>query len=401
MSELPRSYAPLGIDISDDYPYHSMHLNIAGCTLQMATNFSCVESFCGAGGMGLGLAAAGFDVRIAFDLNKFAVDTYRSSISSNCIVADASSISSAEISTLARVSKGTLDLFSGGPPCQGFSKQRRGAHLFDDPRNGLVKHYARLVKELEPKSFILENVAIFGQKRGLQQLKELKDYVGTYRLYPHFYNAADYGLAQTRERFVLVGIRDDFDLPFLKPQPTVKRRRTVGEVIGDLPEPPMDYTDHPKYPNHQRARVTEINIKRFSYVPQGGGWQDIPFDLRLNCHKRADTSSGGWPDVYGRLEWDGQCPTITGGFDSFTRGRYGHPLHDRPLTPREAARLQGFPDSVVFKGTRQEVRYQIGNAVPPPLAAAIGSAVIKVITASQDLREEAKSLGGLQEAFAW
>jgi DNA (cytosine-5)-methyltransferase 1 len=103
---------------------------------------------------------------------------------------------------------------------------------------------------------------------------------------------------------------------------------------------------------------------------------DIPHELRLSCHKRVDTNSGGWPDVYGRLEWNGLCPTITGGFDSFTRGRYGHPLQDRPLTPREAARIQGFPDSFIFFGTRADIRSQIGNAVPPPLAEAVGFEII-------------------------
>ena len=101
----------------------------------------------------------------------------------------------------------------------------------------------------------------------------------------------------------------------------------------------------------------------------------MPEELRLLCHRKADTKSGGWPDVYGRLDWNGQCPTITGGFDSFTRGRYGHPLQDRPLTPREAARLQGFPDSFVFKGTRADIRSQIGNAVPPKLAQIIAESL--------------------------
>src|SRR3569623_1721374 len=154
---------------------------------------------------------------------------------------------------------------------------------------------------------------------------------------------------------------------------------TVGDVLRGLPEPPMDYSNHPKYPNHQRARVTLANIERFSFVPQGGGWQDIPFEHRLPCHQRVDTSSGGWPDVYGRLEWNGQCPTITGGFDSFTRGRYGHPLQDRPLTPREAARLLGFPDHFVFWGTRADLRSQIGNAVPPPLAQQVGTQILEAL----------------------
>jgi DNA (cytosine-5)-methyltransferase 1 len=163
----------------------------------------------------------------------------------------------------------------------------------------------------------------------------------------------------------------------------------VGGVIGDLPEPPGDYKDHPDFPNHQAARVTQQNIERFSYVPEGGGWQDIPFDLRLPCHQKVDTSRGGWPDVYGRLRWDGQCPTITGGFDSFTRGRYGHPRSDRPLTPREAARLQSFPDSHVFLGTRHDIRHQIGNAVPPKLAEQIGAQVIRALSGTTPRRHSA------------
>lgn len=367
----------------------------------MNKEFSCVESFCGAGGMSIGLEQAGFDVKLAFDLNEWAVKTYQKSISPKCIVADASKIQADFIREYTKIPTGELDLFSGGPPCQGFSKQRRGAHLFDDPRNGLVKEFARLVKDLKPKSFILENVAVFGQKRGLPQLIELEQYVEQYRLYPHFYNAADYGLAQTRERFILVGIRKDFPLPFIKPKPTVIKRLTVGDVIGDLPEPPFDYKEHADYFNHQRARVTEANIVRFSHVPQGGGWQDIPFDLRLDCHKKADTTSGGWPDVYGRLEWNGQCPTITGGFDSFTRGRYGHPLENRPLTPREAARLQGFPDHIHFQGTRQEVRYQIGNAVPPPLAKAVATQVSKVLSNTQEADYESGANFAYQQALGF
>jgi len=92
--------------------------------------------------------------------------------------------------------------------------------------------------------------------------------------------------------------------------------------------------------------------------------------------------------VYGRLEWDAQCPTITGGFDSFTRGRYGHPCQDRPLTPREAARLQGFPDDFVFKGTRGDVRSQIGNAVPPQLAYAIGGEILRSLLCADRLLED-------------
>lgn len=340
--------------------------------------YQAIEGFCGPGGMSLGLTRAGFDVALAFDIDPFAVKTHLRNLKGACVVADASQLSGSQLCEMAGVTPGTLALFAGGPPCQGFSKQKRGAHLGDD-RNDLVLHYIRMIRELKPRYFLFENVAIFGQKRGRAYVREMSERLKEYNLLPGFYNSADFGLAQARERFVMVGQRRDQKAKIYPPPRSRAHRTTVGEVLAGLPEPPMDYSEHPEFPNHQRARVTEINIRRFSHVPQGGGWQDIPFELRLRCHQEVDTKSGGWPDVYGRLEWNGQCPTITGGFDSFTRGRYGHPLHDRPLTPREAARLQGFPDSFVFCGTRGDIRSQIGNAVPPPLAEAFGQQIMNAL----------------------
>jgi len=340
-----------------------------------------VESFCGPGGMSLGLERAGFTPALSFDFNEKAVETHRLNLPGPCWHADASKITGDQILDFLELEAGELPLFSGGPPCQGFSKQKRGAHL-GDSRNNLVLHYLRLVKELKPRIFLFENVAIFGQKRGKIYIAAFEEQLEDYRLFPHFYNCADYGLAQTRNRFVMVGCRVDLGVGFCMANPSVSQWRTVGEVLCDLPEPPADYSVHHKYPNHQMAKVTEINVKRFSYVPQGGGWQDIPKHLQLPCHRKVDASSGGWPDVYGRLEWNGQCPTITGGFDSFTRGRYGHPLYDRPLTPREAARLQGFPDAFEFLGTRADQRSQIGNVVPPPLAEAVGKEIRRTLEAA-------------------
>jgi DNA (cytosine-5)-methyltransferase 1 len=350
--------------------------------------FVAVDAFCGAGGLSSGLGQAGFDLRYAFDNTQWSMTTYVKNLGEHGEVADAYSMCGADVLKKANVTD--LDLLAGGPPCQGFSKQKRGAHL-GDRRNALVVEFLRLVEEVRPKAFLMENVAIMAQIRGrhlVDRFHELEDY----ELVGHFYVAADYGVAQTRERYFLVGIRKDQPGSFYVPPPTTPRWPTVGEVIGDLPEPPANYTEHPVYPNHQNARVTAININRFSYVPQGGGWQDIPFELRLPCHQVVDTSKGGWPDVYGRLEWDGQCPTITGGFDSFTRGRYGHPLYDRPLTPREAARLQGFPDEFVFAGTRYDVRHQIGNAVPVPLAKTVGSAIIAALRGETRRRQVGREL---------
>ncbi len=355
----------------------------------MRPGYTCIDSFCGAGGLALGLQRSGFSVPVSFDASASAVETFRRNLPGVCLHAKAEVMSGRALLRRAGFNGG-LDLFAGGPPCQGFSKQKRGAHLGDE-RNELVLEFARLVRETGPRFFLLENVDQLGKKRGKDFVSRIHSALRGYDLYPHFYNCADYGLAQTRIRFVIVGKAVGVKAGFQIPPPGVAMWSTVGETLRDLPEPPLDYSEHPLYPNHYRARVTRINIDRFSHVPQGGGWWDIPENLRLACHRRVDRKSGGWPDVYGRLKLDGQAPTITAGFDSFTRGRYGHPLQDRPLTPREAARLQGFPDDFRFCGTRWDVRSQIGNAVPPPLAEAIGQAIYRTLLAEDGLLEAGDS----------
>lgn len=344
-----------------------------------APTLTCIESFCGAGGMALGLTQAGYDVRLAFDNSAAAIRTYCHNIGPHGRVLDAFKVSGAELLREAGLADGELDLFSGGPPCQGFSKQRRGAHLLDDPRNGLVMEFARLVHEMHPRAFLFENVEIVGQKRGRDLVGELIRKLGGYTIHQFRVNSADFGLAQTRGRFLMIGFRRDVgaEVPMLPRDP---RRLTVRDVIGDLPPPPADGREHPAIPNHIKCRITPENLERIKHVPQGGGWQDIPWDLRLDCHKVDKPITGGWPDVYGRLSWDGQAPTITAGFDSFSRGRYTHPEQHRAITLREGARLQGFGDDFRFFGTRHDVRYQIGNAVPPPLARAAGIAIRGALT---------------------
>lgn len=337
-----------------------------------------IESFCGAGGMALGLRDAGFDVRLAFDLVEAHVKTLNHNLGEHGRVIDASAVTGAQLLELAGLKLGELDLFSGGPPCQGFSKQRRGASALDDPRNRLVLEFARLTKEMEPKAFLFENVAIFGQKRGLKLIEEMQEVLEEYHIHCFQLCSSDFGLAQKRSRFMMIGLRKDVTsaVPVLE---HAKTRMSVRDAIGTLPPPPEDYSAHPDFPNHEKCRITKLNEERFSHVPPGGGWQNIPWELRLPCHQVSDVSKGGWPDVYGRLTWEGFCPTITVGFDSFTRGRYGHPEQHRAITPREAARLQGFPDDYKFLGNKMEVRTQIGNAVPPPLAKAAGLAIIRAL----------------------
>lgn len=343
-----------------------------------------IEAFCGAGGMSLGLIRAGIDVRLAFDLNPQAVSTYNRNISPHCHVLDAKQVTGNQLLDMAGLSQIGVDIISGGPPCQGFSKQKRGAHLLGDPRNSLVLQFARIVNETRTRAFIFENVAIFGQKRGGDLIEEIRRTLATYRIYTYFVDSSNFGLSQKRGRFLMIGISEsEANIhPVLE---ITKKMRTIRDVIGDLPEPPHDFTEHPNFPNHIKCKISSLNEERFSHVPQGGGWQDIPEVLRLRCHQNADVKSGGWPDVYGRLSWDGQCPTLTAGFDSFTRGRYGHPEQHRSLTLREGARLQGFPDEFRFAGTRHDVRLQIGNAVPPPVARAAGEAVRRVLQGEKEL----------------
>lgn len=345
--------------------------------LQSSAVPTAIDAFSGSGGLSLGLQRAGFEIRAAFDTDEASIATYRRNNGPHGFVGDASQITGTELRSRAGLEGVELDLFAGGPPCQGFSKQKRGAHL-GDPRNVLVLEYLRLVEELEPRAFLLENVPMMAQARGRHLVGEFES-LSHYAMTGHYYVAADYGVAQKRVRFMLVGIRADVGTRFEVPAPTTPTWPTVLEAIGDLPEPPADGSPHVDVANHYAARISAINRERFSHVPQGGGWQDIPFDLRLPCHQRADTSQGGWPDVYGRLRADGQAPTITGGFDSFSRGRYGHPTSNRALTPREAARLQGYPDDFVFEGNRHEVRHQIGNAVPVSLAETVGRGVIDAL----------------------
>lgn len=339
---------------------------------------TCIETFSGAGGMALGLLSAGFDVRLAFDVNEAAVTTYTNNIAPHCHALDATRVSGTQLLNMAGIGEGALDLLSGGPPCQGFSKQKRGAHLLDDDRNRLVLEFARLVEETGARAFLFENVEIFGQKRGGDLIGEIRSRLHHYHIYTYFICSSDFGLAQKRGRFVMIGLSRQVQtvVPVLE---LTGARKTIRDAIGDLPPPPDDCSEHPLYPNHMKCRITPLNEERFSHVPPGGGWQDIPTRLQLRCHQDADITSGGWPDVYGRLEWSGQCPTLTAGFDSFTRGRYGHPEQNRSLTLREGARLQGFPDDFRFFGTRHDVRLQIGNAVPPPVANAAGAAVIRAL----------------------
>lgn len=342
--------------------------------------FTCIETFCGAGGLGVGLKKAGFNLLWAFDNDHMAVETYNKNVSKKVAVADASTLTAKMIMKKAGIKKGELTLLSGGPPCQGFSRQKRNGEK-GDKRNRLIAKYIRFVLEIRPMFFLLENVDTFQKKRGKGYLKLLKKFLSDYyEIQVYEVNCANYGVPQLRKRTMVIGTNLDLHISYEFPKPTHSKETwvTVGEALKGLPEPPSNSKEHEEYPNHSITNITEINKERISYVPQGSGRKCLPRRLQLPCHKKSD----GWPDVYGRMAANRPAPTITGGFDNFTRGRYAHPFKNRPITPREAAILQSFSKKFRFYGNREDIRSQIGNAVPPRLGEIIGLSIIRTLIKS-------------------
>ncbi|WP_410512443.1 DNA cytosine methyltransferase [Paenibacillus sp. BR2-3] len=339
--------------------------------------YTCIEVFCGAGGLAYGLKKSGFKIRYAFDNDPMAVETFKLNISPNASVEDASKITSEDLLKKAKLKKGELVLLSGGPPCQGFSRQKKdGAN--GDKRNRLIVKYIRLVQGIAPKFFLMENVDTFKKKRGKAYLDLLQHGLeNDYNIIVREINCADFGVPQTRKRTIIIGIRNDIDCNYKFPKETHKypNWRTVGQTIKMLEAPPADGIEHHDLPNHCLANITEKNIERIKYVPQGSGRKCLPKQLQLPCHKKKT----GWPDVYGRMSWDKPAPTITGGFDNFTRGRFAHPREHRSITAREAALLQSFDNGFRFLGNKGDIRKQIGNAVPPLVGEILGKSIIKAL----------------------
>lgn len=345
--------------------------------------FSCIDAFCGAGGLSLGLTRAGFDVVYAFDNDPLSIQSYASNkkyLPHDAELRDAASIDAQELLTRLKLKSGDLFLLAGGPPCQGFSIQRIGAD--EDARNDLVLAYARLIDEIQPKFFLMENVPGLSGKRGEQVLKSFLRRVSESGYHPHIQvlNAEDFGVPQRRRRIFVVGVRHDLyrrAFEFLDPQQVaVNGRATVKQAIGKLPPPPADGSEHSEIPHHRADRLSKLNLMRIRSLKPGQGMEHLPPHLLADCHK-AGPEKVGHRNVYGRMSWDSVAPTITARFDSFTRGKFGHPEQDRSVTLREGALLQTFPMDFSFAGTKVEVARQIGNAVPPKLAEAIGRMIIR------------------------
>jgi DNA (cytosine-5)-methyltransferase 1 len=342
-------------------------------------SFLCIDCFAGAGGLSLGLTNAGIDVKYAFDNDPTAIATYLQNSKYLPHTAEVRDIDDLDGATLLRdagIGRDDLFLVAGGPPCQGFSVQRIGSDM--DGRNNLVPRYAELVSELRPKFFLMENVPGLTGRRGKQILDSFISRMSREGYHPYMktLNAEEFGVPQRRKRVFVVGIRDDqhwreftFDVEMDHP------RTTVGQVIRDLPEPPVDGSEHPEVTHHRRDRLSRLNLERLRALKPGQGMEYLPPHLLADCHKPG-ADKVGHRNVYGRMAWNEVAPTITARFDSFTRGKFGHPEQHRSITLREGALLQTFPMDFQFSGNKVEIARQIGNAVPPRLAQAVGKMII-------------------------
>ena len=362
-----------------------------------------VDLFCGAGGMSLGFEQAGFDVIAAVDSDPVHVATYSLNFPDCAAVeADLSSVSGEELRDRAGLSAKQIDVVFGGPPCGGFSMI--GRRRADDPRNDLLLHFARLVDELRPSCFVVENVE--GLLKGAARyvldafVSRVKGAGYSVVAPPVSLDASDFGVPQSRRRVFIVG-SDASSWAFSYPTPTCGRdvaaiRPTVWDAIGDLPN--VD-----EIPELLASDVYhgQLTVPQSSYARTLRGEASDPSDLSLRDPQWRDGLSGCLrtthrtatvkrfaatePGRYEarsrfyRLSLGGISPTLRAGADrahgSFTAPRPIHPIHPRCITVREGARLQSFPDWFRFHPSKWHGFRQVGNAVPPLLARAVGKAV--------------------------
>jgi DNA (cytosine-5)-methyltransferase 1 len=318
-----------------------------------------LELFAGCGGMAVGFKQAGFQTVLAVEWDSDACDSLRANVTER--------VAQCAVEEIVKFPK--ADVVVGGPPCQGFSNL--GEKVPYDPRRQLWRHFLRAIEDAEPRIFVMENVPPIMKSQELVEICAATKALG-FHVDKWVLNAADYGVPQTRKRAIIIGWREM--TPMRPPQTHVcpeKRTldtadlppwRTVRDAIGDLPFRPTNEDWH------IGRNPTEKSVKRYACIPAGGNRWDLPPQLTPDCWKR---KTKGGTDLFGRLWWDRPSVTIRTEFYKPEKGRYLHPEANRPITHREAARLQGFDDDFVFCGSKISVAKQIGNAVPPALAEAI------------------------------
>jgi len=388
------------------------------------SNKTLVDLFAGAGGLSCGLEMAGFRPVLANELVPAYAETYRHNHpDTDLIIGDVRQLCATNIRQRLGVEKGEIDLLAGGPPCQGFSINAPIRSL-DDERNHLFREYIRIARELLPKAILIENVpGIISMGKGTvvaQIYKELES-LG-YSIKHRILFAGHYGVPQTRFRTIFLAIKGteqsiEFPEPVYDAKAVanftgakelcmnalplfgqeLKPKTSVWDAISDLPpiesgskhekikyacpEPQSPYQQTLRNGsdyvyNHSCNNLGNINLERLKHIPQGGSWRDIPVELLPAGLKRARRSDH--TKRYGRLHPDGLCSTVLTKCDPHW-GSFFHPIQDRVISVREAARIQSFPDHYHFTGSVTQQYEQVGNAVPPLMAQEIGKSIITML----------------------
>lgn len=339
-----------------------------------------IDLFSGPGGTGYGFKEAGFHILSAVELDQDAAKTYKENLGVSPKVVDIRELKPDIFRREIGIAKSELDVLVGCPPCQGFTRMRNNSGS-SDKRNDLVLTYLEFIREFQPKFVLFENVP------GLIRTAHGKIYYtslinGLEALNYHFeqflINAADYGVAQKRRRVIVIASKEKHEIKFPKAthgnprsrevqKGSVKRWWTVTDEIKRFPTLKSGESSS-DFPNHFTRDLGETVLMFISHVPKDGGSRtDVPKELWLTCHQK----HSGHKDVYGRMQWSAPSNVITSGCTNVSKGRFVHPEQDRGISPREAAALQGFPDTYKFFGGMDSISRQIGNAVPPPLAKVI------------------------------
>lgn len=332
---------------------------------------SCVDLFCGAGGLTHGFVKEGLSVVAGVDLDSACRYPYEQNNNAIFIEKDVCDFSSNELSNLYADSE--IKVLAGCAPCQPFSTY---SHRYDINRNGrwsLLNEFSRLSKDVKPEIVTMENVPSVKDHEVFHQFVDDLKSAG-YSVWHNIVDSSLYGVAQTRKRLVLLA---SLFGPIEIIEPTHKKPVTVKKAIGKLKPIKAGETD-PKDKLHSASGLSELNLQRIKASKPGGTWRDWPKDLVASCHQ---TQSGKtYSGVYGRMEWDKPGPTMTTQCFGFGNGRFGHPEQDRAISLREAAILQGFPLTYKFLSQQQPLYRgtlgrMIGNAVPVGLGQAIAKSI--------------------------